>query len=78
MNPKYKMYIGAVLASIGGLGILLSFLLGAMDLGRPFDFLIGFAVGVSTGLGTVLSINGLLERRRRKESADVSKSYSDN
>ncbi|MBU7014608.1 MAG: hypothetical protein HXS52_01300 [Theionarchaea archaeon] len=68
MKSEHKMSIGAVMASIGSLVLVLSLLVGPMDLGRPLDFLMGFGVGLCTGLGLVLSINGLIERRREKES----------
>jgi NhaP-type Na+/H+ or K+/H+ antiporter len=74
MKSEYKMSIGAVLATFGALGIVLSLLL-PIDLGRPLDFLLGFAVGVCSGLGAVLSLNGLMERRRRESATNTP--YSD-
>ncbi|MGD2249143.1 MAG: hypothetical protein PVF58_12120 [Candidatus Methanofastidiosia archaeon] len=57
-----KKTIGAFLAAVGGLGIILSILLGPPDLGKPWDFLIGVDVGVITGLGAALSISSLLQK----------------
>ncbi|MBU7032386.1 MAG: hypothetical protein HXS53_07625 [Theionarchaea archaeon] len=58
-----KISIGAFLGTVGALGILLNFLMGPANLGRILDFLIGFSLGILTGLGAILSISGLLERR---------------
>jgi hypothetical protein len=63
MEATKKMSIGAFLSTIGGLGILIIFLLGPTDLGRILDFLIEFSLGILTGLGAILSISGLLEKR---------------
>ena len=63
MEATKKMSIGAFLGAIGGLGILIIFLLGPTDLGRILDFLIEFSLGILTGLGAILSIGGLLEKR---------------
>lgn len=40
------------------------FLVDPPDIGRPWDFLIGFALGVICSLGATLSVHGLIERRR--------------
>jgi hypothetical protein len=58
-----KTSIGAFLAAVGGLGIILSILIGPPDLGKPWDFLIGVVIGVITGLGVALSIYGLFQER---------------
>jgi hypothetical protein len=66
MKSGKKTSIGAFLAAVGGLGIILSILIGPPDLGKPWDFLIGVFVGVITGLGVSLSIYGLLQERVEK------------
>ncbi|MBU6998453.1 MAG: hypothetical protein HXS41_04790 [Theionarchaea archaeon] len=70
MKSEHKMSIGAVLTTFGALGIVLSLLL-PIDLGRPLDFLLGCGVGVLSGLGAVLSLDGLLERRKKQAAANV-------
>jgi len=61
---KKKRGIGVMFVTIGGIGIILGTLLGFSDLDRPWSFLMGFLLGVIAGIGVVLSISGLLERRK--------------
>jgi hypothetical protein len=63
-STQAKISIGSVLASIGALGIVLSPLLGWTAAPRPWGFLLGFVVGVLSGLGVTLVVSGLIERRR--------------
>lgn len=63
MNPERRLSIGAFLAVVGSIGIILIILLGPPDLGRPWDFLIGFGFGIAAGLGAALSIYSLFEKR---------------
>ena len=72
MSTQTKLSLGAVLATLGALGIVLSLLLGWSEAAGPWDFLLGFATGVVTGLGATLSVAGLIERKRQ------SYRYSDN
>lgn len=65
MNTQTKLALGAVLATIGALGITLSVLLGWPEAAGPGASLLGFVTGVVTGLGATLSVAGLIERRRR-------------
>ena len=65
MNPEKRISIGAVLAAFGSIGIVLIFLLGPPDLGRPWEFLIAFTLGVMAGLGAAFSIYSFLERKHR-------------
>jgi hypothetical protein len=53
-----------MLAGIGGLGIVLSVLLGWSAVPRPWGFLLGFVVGLLAGLGVALAVSGFVERRR--------------
>ena len=66
MKSEKKIGIGSLLAAIGSIGVILSFLMDSPDLGRPWNFLIGFALGIICGLGATLSIHGLIERRLGK------------
>lgn len=63
METQTKLGVGAILATVGGVGIVAGALLGAGQLGRPWAFLLGFLLGVAAGIGSVLSIVGLAERR---------------
>ena len=58
-----KLSLGAVLATLAALGIVLSLLLGWSDAPRPWGFLLGFANGLFTGLGATFVVAGLIERR---------------
>ena len=63
MTSSSKLGLGAVLAVVGGAGIVLGLILGVGDLGRPWSFLLGFVLGITSGIGVALSISGLLDRR---------------
>ncbi len=64
MSTQTKIALGSLLSTFGALGIVLSLLLKWTELPRPWDFLLGFVVGVTAGLGVTLAIVGLIERRR--------------
>jgi predicted ABC-type sugar transport system permease subunit len=64
ISTQAKISIGSVLASVGALGIVLSLLLEWTAAPRPWGFLLGFVVGVLSGLGVTLAVSGLIERRR--------------
>jgi hypothetical protein len=70
MKTKHKMAFGALLSICGGIGIVLGPSFGLADLGRPWSFIIGFAVGVSGGIGAVLAICGLIENRKLRQSKE--------
>lgn len=63
MNTQNKISLGSVLAVIGGVGIAISAIFGWTSLVRPWSFLLGFVLGVAAGVGVVLAIAGLIERR---------------
>ena len=65
MEWQRKTGVGAVLGVLGGILVVLGPMLGLTELGRPWSFLVGFVVGVATGLGAVLAVSGLLDRRRQ-------------
>ena len=64
MGPKSKLEAGAVLAVLGGVGMVLGATIGAAELHRPWSFLAGFFVGIVCGLGVAFVVAGLVERRR--------------
>ncbi len=64
ITTQAKLGLGAVLSTIGALGIVLSILLEWTAAPRPWGFLLGFGLGLAAGLGVTLAIAGLLERRR--------------
>jgi predicted ABC-type sugar transport system permease subunit len=67
MNMQTKIGLGSVMGSVGALGIVLSLLLGWAAAPRPWGFLLGFAVGVLTGLGATLALSGLIDYRLGNE-----------
>jgi hypothetical protein len=64
IGTQTKIALGSALAGVGGLGIVLSVLLGWSAAPRPWGFLLGFVVGLLAGLGVALAVSGLVERRR--------------
>jgi len=64
MSTQTKIALGSVLSTLGALAIVLSLLLEWTAAPSPWDFLLGFVVGVINGLGATLAIAGLIERRR--------------
>ena len=63
MTKNNKLAIGAPLGVFGSLGIFFGSLLGLGKLASPWSFLVGFVMGIITGLGVALCIAGLLEKR---------------
>jgi hypothetical protein len=66
MNANMKLGIGAALAAVGALGIVIGPAFGFADLGRPWSFLLGFVVGIIAGMGAALSVSGLIDVRRNR------------
>lgn len=64
ISTQTKIALGSVLSTFGALGFVLSLLLEWTSAPQPWDFLLGFVVGVLIGLGVTLVIAGLIERRR--------------
>lgn len=64
MSAQAKMGLGAALAALGALAIVLSLFLGWSEAAGPWDFLLGFVTGVVTGLGATLAVAGLIEHGR--------------
>jgi len=66
MKTKNKLAFGSVLVSIGWISVILVLLHGLTQMGRPWSFIIGFVTGLILGLGTTLTISGLIENRKPK------------
>lgn len=66
MSSQTKIGLGSALATIGGLVIVLSPLLGWYSDPRPWVFPLGFVAGLVAGIGTALAVGGLIERRRER------------
>ncbi len=54
-----------MLATVGSVGIVLFPLMHWTAVRIPWDYLLGFAFGLMTGIGAALAVWGLLERRSR-------------
>jgi hypothetical protein len=67
MDARNKLGLGAVLAILGGLGLVI---VPGLGLTSPEltvrDFVIGFAVGITCGIGAALALAGLVELRRER------------
>ena len=64
VGTRTQLAVGTVLATFGALGVILGAILGIGSLGRPWAFVAGFLVGVATGLGCVLVVDGIATLRR--------------
>jgi hypothetical protein len=58
MSSKIKLGIGSALSTFGAIGIVLSLILEWTAVTQPWGFLLGFALGVASGLGATLAITG--------------------
>ena len=63
LSGQTKSGLGAALATMGALVIVLSLLLGWYSNPSPWVPLLGFVAGIAAGVGVTLAISGLLERR---------------
>ena len=61
-----KIALGSALASVAGLLIILSPFAGLYSFPHPWDSLLGFVTGLLAGMGSVLAIGGLIQRRRKQ------------
>ena len=66
MDTQKKISLGSALSVIAVTGIVLSAIFGWTSLVRPWGFLLGFVLGIASGLGVTLAIAGLLENRRSR------------
>jgi hypothetical protein len=64
MSTQTKMGLGAALATLAALAVVLALLLGWSAAPRPWGFLLGFITGLLAGLGGTLALSGLIDRRR--------------
>ena len=62
-----KLAIGAALACIGALAILLMLLIDPR-IDRPWGFLVGFGAGLTSALGAGFCLVGWIGRRRVRDS----------
>ena len=66
MNAQQKISLGSLLTIIGAAGIVFSVIFGWASLTGPWDFLLGFFLGMAAGTGAVLVIAGFLEQKRMR------------
>ncbi|UCC40492.1 MAG: hypothetical protein JSV96_03335 [Candidatus Aminicenantes bacterium] len=64
MATKKRLAVGALLAVIGSMGIVLGPMLNLTSLGKPWSFILGFVFGVMAGAGAALSVFSLIESRK--------------
>ena len=64
MSAERKMGIGAALACLSAVAVVLSPVLGWSEAPQPWSFLLGLVFGIMLGLGAALSLAGLIEYRR--------------
>jgi hypothetical protein len=61
-----KVALGSALASIGGLLLVLSPMVGWYPIPAPWEFSLGFATGLFAQLGAFLMLGGLVDSRRER------------
>jgi len=66
ISTKKKLALGSFLTSTAGTGIILASIFGWSGSPRPWGFVLGFVLGILTGLGTTFIIAGLIEHRRQR------------
>jgi len=64
MKPKTRLLLGSILGIVGCLAIILGPMFKLTEFPSPWSFIIGFFAGLSAGLGTALSISGLISMRK--------------
>ena len=63
-STQARIGLGSVLSSLGTLVMVFSLLLGWTAAPSPWDFVLGLTTGVLAGVGVVLVVHGLIQRRR--------------
>jgi len=63
LDTQQKLAFGSALAVIGAAGIVIGPTLGFSNLLWPWSFILGFVFGILAGIGVVLTISGLIDRR---------------
>ena len=66
ISSHAKMAFGSALVTLGGLLMLLPPIVGRYSFPSPWDFLLGFTTGLLAGMGSALTVGGLIERRRER------------
>lgn len=69
MTTDQKLGGGAVLATLGALGIILAPIFGWTETSGPAGFALGLLFGIAAGVGIAMSVSGLLGRRRERDRA---------
>jgi UDP-N-acetylmuramyl pentapeptide phosphotransferase/UDP-N-acetylglucosamine-1-phosphate transferase len=64
LDSKQRIAVGGVLATLGGVGMVFSILFGSSLLSNLVWVVSLFLVGVAAGLGAILVLFGLYERRQ--------------
>jgi hypothetical protein len=59
-----KVALGAAMACIGGLLLMLSPVVGWYPIPGLWEFPLGFSTGLFAGVGTILALGGLTDSRR--------------
>ena len=68
IKTQTKLSLGAAMATLAALAIVLSLLFGWSGAPRPWGFLLGFLEGLFTGLGATFVVAGLIERRHSSKN----------
>jgi hypothetical protein len=63
MNTDKKLGLGSMLAVFGAFGIIIFPILGWSKVPSPWDFILGFLFGVSSGAGVALAIHAMIQKR---------------
>jgi len=61
MSIQTRMGVGAAMATMGALVIVLSLLLGWPSTLSPWEYVLAFGVGLIAGLGSTFAVFGLIE-----------------
>jgi hypothetical protein len=64
LKSRQKIASGGVLATLGGIGIVLSTVAAMSGTGNPTIIALLFVAGIIAGVGATLAVVGLFERRR--------------
>jgi hypothetical protein len=67
MKKNTKLYLGSALSAVGGVLIIFVVFKGAPEWGNPWTFLAGLLNGIVAGIGVVLVISGLTDKKKEGE-----------
>jgi hypothetical protein len=68
LSDRRKTGTGAVLAVVGGAGIVLAPMLGWSDAPSPWALVLGFVFGCMAGAGATLAVYGLVRTRAKRNA----------